>query len=226
MEEFIIDKKIIRIFENVNSIDKAPVIYINTVMNEGEKLFKECLNVGCSNLIFVEIANISWNNDLTPWYMGPISKGDRPCMGYADKHLDFIVHTLMNVINEKYKDRIMYNIIAGYSLAGLFAFYSLYETDVFSKAVCVSSSFWYKDFVSFVKDNEMRRKPDSVYFSLGDKESKTNNEFLKVVENNTLLIRAHCEKLGINNIFELNKGGHFTEGNFRMAKGIKWILEN
>lgn len=226
MNEFNLNGKVIRIFENLNSNTKVPIIYLNTVMNEGKSVFNECLKMGCKDFILVEIAKISWDNDLTPWYMEPISKGDRACLGLADKHLNFIINNVLNEIEKIYENKILYNIIAGYSLGGLFAFYSLYQTNIFSKVVCASASFWYKNFVEYIKENEMKIIPASIYFSLGDKEAKTDNEYLKTVENNTIKIKKHCDDLSIKNIFEFNQGGHFKDGNIRMAKGIKWILDN
>ena len=226
MKKYKIKEKTVRIFEDNIENKKVPTIFVNTVMNEGQKVFDECKNLGVKDFILVEIAGIDWDSDMTPWPMEAISKNDTPCLGKANEHLDFLLNDVISLVQQECENQIEYNIIAGYSLAGLFAFYSLYKTNVFEKAVCGSASFWYKDFVEFVENNKIKIIPKSVYFSLGDKESKTNNPILQTVEQNTLKIKEHCDKLSIKSVFEINAGGHFTEANNRMARGIKWILEN
>ena len=66
--------------------------------------------------------------------------------------------------------------------------------------------------------------PDKIYFSLGDKESKVRNQILAKVEDNTIELERIYKEKGINTIYEVNSGNHFTDGSMRMAKGIKWIL--
>jgi len=93
--------------------------------------------------------------------------------------------------------------IAGYSLAGLFALYALYHTDVFECAASISGSLWFPDFKEYVFSHEMRRKPEKLYLSLGDKEARTRNQYLKVVRENTENIAGHFREAGMNVTFEL-----------------------
>ena len=87
--------------------------------------------------------------------------------------------------------------LAGYSLAGLFALYALYQTDVFARAASMSGSFWFEGIMEYVCSHEMKRKPDCLYFSLGDKESSTDNPILNVVQQNTQEIETLCHGKGI-----------------------------
>jgi len=89
--------------------------------------------------------------------------------------------------------------LAGYSLAGLFALYALYQTDVFARAASMSGSFWFEGIMEYVCSHEMKRKPDCLYFSLGDKESSTDNPILNVVQQNTQEIETLCHGKGIVN---------------------------
>ena len=57
--------------------------------------------------------------------------------------------------------------IGGYSLAGLFALWTAYQTDIF-KGVAASPSVWFPGFAEYMKKNEI--KTDTVYLSLGDGE--------------------------------------------------------
>lgn len=115
--------------------------------------------------------------------------------------------------------------IAGYSLAGLFAVYSLYRTDVFSRAASVSGSLWFPDFREYVFSHEMKRKPECLYFSLGDRECRTGNPYLKVVGEHTKEIRNFYQGKGIDTVFRSNPGGHAKNTAKRTAAGIGWMLE-
>ena len=48
---------------------------------------------------------------------------------------------------------------------------------------------------------------------------------MKTVEEQTSALYQHFDSLHIPSIFEHNPGNHFQEPAFRMAKGIKWMLE-
>lgn len=114
--------------------------------------------------------------------------------------------------------------IAGYSLAGLFALCALYHTDVFERAASMSGSLWFPDFKEYVFSHEMKRKPDKLYFSLGDKEAKTRNRYLKELKDNTESIAAYFRESGINVTFEMNPGNHFKDAALRSAKGVLAII--
>ncbi len=88
-----------------------------------------------------------------------------------------------------------------------------------------SGSLWYPNFKEYVLNNNLLNKPHKIYFSLGDKESKTHNKILRVVEENTRWLESYYNDKGIDTIYIENEGNHFKDANVRMAKGIKWILE-
>lgn len=71
----------------------------------------------------------------------------------------------------------------------------------------------------------MRRKPEKLYLSLGDKEARTRNQYLKVVRENTENIAGHFREAGMNVTFELNPGNHFKDAALRSAKGILKMIE-
>ena len=114
--------------------------------------------------------------------------------------------------------------IAGYSLAGLFALYAIYRTDVFSRVGCMSGSLWFPGFKEYIFSHEPKKPPDCIYFSLGDKESKTRNPVLKTVQENTEEIQAFYQHKGIDTAFHLNPGNHFVQGSKRTVAGIHWLL--
>ena len=114
--------------------------------------------------------------------------------------------------------------IAGYSLAGLFAVYSIYQTDIFSRVASMSGSLWFPGIKDYIASHTPLKKPDCMYFSLGDRECHTRNKFLKCVQQNTETIEAFYHGQGIDTTFQLNPGNHFKDGVPRTAAGLQWIL--
>jgi predicted alpha/beta superfamily hydrolase len=170
------------------------------------------------------ISDINWDDEMSPWECPPLSKNDIPCTGGADEYLVKLTGTIIPAIKKELAVEPEYIAIAGYSLAGLFAIYSLYKTDIFSRVVSASGSMWFPDFVEYASKNDFVRKPDRVYFSLGDKEARTRNNLLGTVEDKTKETYEHYKDSGIDTVFELNPGNHFKDADIRLAKGIAWIL--
>ena len=158
------------------------------------------------------------------WHGGPISKHDTPCTGGADDYLKLLLDEIMPEAEALLPGAPAWRGLAGYSLAGLFALYALYQTDVFARAASMSGSFWFDGIMEYVCSHEMKRKPDCLYFSLGDKESSTDNPILNVVQQNTQEIETLCHGKGIETTFVLNSGSHYQACNKRTAAGIHWIL--
>ena len=165
---------------------------------------------------------------MTPWECPPLYKGDSYCKGYADEYLnlieDEIIPKVEGFITNELQKEIEYWVLAGYSLGGLFALYSGYKTDIFKRIVSASGSMWYPNFEKYVKENEISKNIDKIYFSLGNKEKNSKIEILQTVEDKTREIQEFLSK-NIETLYEENEGNHFKDGVLRMAKGIKWILE-
>lgn len=229
VKKFNIENKDVCIHYNKTNANQLPVVILNTYGNEGEDVFDKCRSIDSKEYILVSISNLDWNNDMSPWFAPKLNKNDVDCLGKADEYLELLLNKIIPSI-EKYiknnlKISIQYYGIAGYSLAGLFAVYSGYKTDMFSKIASASGSFWFPNFVEFVKENNVSVNVDKIYFSLGNKESKVRNQVLSKVEENTIELKKIYHSKKIQTIYEENEGNHFTDATLRMAKGIKWIIE-
>ena len=101
-----------------------------------------------------------------------------------------------------------------------------YQIDIFAGVVGVSPSVWYKDWIKFVKNNEILAK--NVYLSLGDLEEKTKHQVLSKIGDNIreyfgiLKNSEDVEK----SVLEWNEGNHFRDSDIRMGKGFAWLAEN
>lgn len=63
-----------------------------------------------------------------------------------------------------------------------------------------------------------------MYFSLGDKESKTRNPVLKSVQQNTEEIYDFYYSKGIDTVLQMNPGNHYNHAVEHTAAGIVWML--
>lgn len=157
-----------------------------------------------------------WNKDLSPW-KAPGVFGEDFGDG-ANKTLEWVLNDLIDKDgNKKYY-------LAGYSLAGLFALYSAYKTDVFSGIAAVSPSVWFPGFVSFCIERNILTK--NAYLSLGDKEHKTRNPEMSKVKDSIEEIFKDLQAKNVNCVLEYNPGNHFKDVGERMSKGISWLLTN
>ena len=221
-EKFNICNKEITLYKSTDI--NAPLIVFNTFEGDGEGVYQALQNMGCTSLNLLVIGNIDWNHDMSPWYMPSIYSKEKSFSGGADEYLKLLIDKILPRAKELMDGEPKFTGIAGYSLAGLFAVYAMYKTDVFDRVACMSGSLWFHDFIEYCKRNEYKRLPDKIYFSLGDKEANTRNPVLKTVEYDTRELSEYFKNLGSEVIFELNKGNHFTDTVLRSAKGIKAIL--
>lgn len=164
-------------------------------------------------LIVIKVQN--WNLDLSPW-KAPAVFGKEDFGGGAEK-------TLKEVL--KYcSDRDKKYIIGGYSLAGLFALWAAYQTDVFAAVAAASPSIWFPGFVDYMKENEIHSK--AVYLSLGDKEEKARNPVMASVGDCIREASDILKDKGIKTILEWNPGNHFKDADLRTAKAFAWAASS
>lgn len=202
----------------------APTIYLNTFSDEGQNVYEAAQAAGCPPFTLVAISDLDWNHDMVPWDSPPAFKNADPCTGGADDYLQLLTEEIIPTAEKEIAGVPRWRGIAGYSLAGLFALYSIYQTDLFSRAGSMSGSLWFPGMKEYIFSHEPKRQPDHMYFSLGDKESKTRNTVLQSVRQNTEEIHAFYQSKGIDTVFQLNPGNHYNHAAERTAAGIVWML--
>ena len=222
MIDSVMGKKTISVFPATFS--GGPVIYLNTVSGEGRQVYEAAHAAGYPPFTLVAISNLDWNRDMAPWDRPAAFKNGEPFTGGADNYLRLLVEEIMPEAEKELPGPPAWQGIAGYSLAGLFALYAIYQTDVFSRVGCMSGSLWFPWFKEYICSHEPKRRPDRVYFSLGDREAKTRNSVLKTVQENTEAIHAHFLAQVVDTVFQLNPGNHFVQGIERTVAGIRWLL--
>ena len=214
--------KTISIFPSLEAT--APIIYLNTASGEGQKVFKEAQAVGCPPFTLIAVSGLDWNYDMASWDSPAAFKNGEPFTGGAGDYLRLLVEEIIPRAEKEPVGPPAWRGIAGYSLARLFALYTIYQTDVFSRVGCMSGSLWFPGFKEYIFSHEPKSRPDCIYFSLGDKEAKTRNPVLKTVQENTEEIQTFYQNKGIDTVLQLNPGNHFVRGIERTVVGIQWLL--
>ena len=221
MHRFSISGKTTEIYQCVEP--GAPIIYLNSFSNEGQKVYEAAQATSCPPFTLVAISDLDWNHDMVPWDSPPAFKNAAPCTGGADDYLRLLTEEIIPTAEKKITGVPCWRGIAGYSLAGLFALYSIYQTELFSCVGSMSGSLWFSGMKEYIFSHEPKRWPDHMYFSLGDKESRTRNTVLQSVRQNTEEIHAFYQSKGIDTVFQLNPGNHYNHAAERTAAGICWL---
>lgn len=181
---------------------------------------KKICDAGYENYSVCVVIVEDWDGMLTPW---SDKVDNRVFLGNGRKFLSELEKEV-GFIKEKY-ERAPKVYLVGYSLAGLFSMWALFESDIFDGCVSASGSLWYSGWLEYAKIHKLKNKAD-IYISLGKKEPNTKNQTMKQVGINT---EGTYEiiKNDINakrTFFEWNEGGHFLDAAGRIAKGMEWIL--
>ena len=155
----------------------------------------------------------NWFRDLSPWEAPPAFGKERFGNGAADTLAEVLKHAA---------DRNKTCHIGGYSLAGLFALWAAYQTDVFTGVAAASPSVWFPGFQDYMKSNTVRAR--SVFLSLGDREEKTRNPVMATVGDRIRQAHELLRGQGIDCTLEWNPGNHFKDADVRTARAFAWLL--
>ena len=202
-----------------------PVIYLNTHEGAGSAVISELGWLCAPECSLVAVSGLDWDSDMTPWHCAPVFKGGTDFGGGGAEYLELLLGEIVPRAEGLMPGEISWRGVAGYSLGGLFAFWALYNTGLFSRAASVSGSLWFPGMMEFVRTHELAPGVERVYFSLGDREAHVRNRYMRSVEDNTREIESYLAWNGIKTAFELNPGNHFAEPDARCARGIAWLLD-
>ena len=203
----------------------APLVVINSFQDDGGRTETAIRNMTAKDFSLLTVNGLEWNSEMTPWQSPSPRHGEAPYSGNAGKYLEELTGTIIPRATAENDLKPCWIAIAGYSLAGLFALYSIYRSTLFSRFASVSGSLWYEGFTEYAESQPMAVRPQKIYLSLGTKEAHVRNIAMRSVgENTEKLLKFYSEK-GIEIIFEKNPGNHFQDAEKRMAKAVAWLLE-
>lgn len=201
-----------------------PLIYLNEFSGDGRAVWEACRHLGCPPFALAVISGLDWNRELSPWECDGTVRDAEPFAGGADGYLDELLGEIQPSVERLLPAAPAWRGIAGYSLAGLFALWSLWQTDTFARAASASGSLWFPGFSERAAHKPLAGTVEAVYLSLGKKETRTPNRMMRHVLEDTRRMKELLTELGVATAFELNPGNHFSQTDERMAKGISWIL--
>ncbi|MBP3218691.1 MAG: esterase [Lachnospiraceae bacterium] len=168
-----------------------------------------------------------WNKDLSPWEAPPVF-GKEPFGSGAEDTLQEVLKVIEREQMGEQQTGVdscpKTFIIGGYSLAGLFALWAVYQTDVFAGVAAGSPSMWFPGFVDYMKEHEIGSR--AVYLSLGDKEEKARNPVMSTVGDCIREAHRFLSDADVTCTLEWNQGNHFKEPDLRMAKAFLWTMQN
>jgi hypothetical protein len=168
---------------------------------------------GKLRLIAVKVSD--WNTDLSPWQAPPVFGNEGFGSGAADT---------LEEVKKLCRDRDRTYYIGGYSLAGLFALWAAYQTDLFRGAAAASPSIWFPGFTDYMNANKIRAK--RVYLSLGDREERTRNPVMATVGEKIREAYSLLKEQKTACTLEWNPGNHFREPDLRTAKAFAWVIRD
>ena len=201
----------------------APTVFLLTGDEDSAKVWELSRELTARPFSLVTVPVTDWNRDLSPWAAPRVFRGGEDFGGGGDVLLASLEREIVPAVKaESQADTPC--ILGGYSLAGLCAVYAAYRIRAFSGIISASGSLWFPDFLPFTASHNFARRPERVYFSLGDRERHTKNPVMRHVEENTRALSAAYAADGVETIFELNPGSHFQDAELRLAKGIAWML--
>ncbi len=201
----------------------APIVYLCAVEDDAEALRTALAGAPAHTLVCV--SGFAWERDLSPWPAPALGRG-QPFPGGAGGCLRLLTQNVLPEAEALLPAPPTWRALAGYSLAGLFALWSLCQTDLFARAASMSGSLWYPGALDYFRAHTPPRRPDCVYLSLGDREAKARDPVLKTVRRETEAVAAHFRARGVPTALEFPPGNHFQNVTKRTAAGIRWLLRH
>ena len=179
---------------------------------------------GCKNrFAYVALIVEDWNTELAPWTAAPVF-GKVPFGDGARDTLEIIETGVIPEMHRRFGTLKGADIIiGGYSLAGLFALWCGYESDLFTAVAAASPSVWYPRWMDYA--GQRKPKAGRIYLSLGDAEAKTKNPVMATVADNISGLYDMLKKCpDVKSFLEWNEGGHFREPALRTARAFVWAV--
>lgn len=202
----------------------APLVYSIDYHENGQLLLEACHQVDCSGFNLVTISGLHWNQELSPWRVDTVVSRDDNFSGEASQWLPLLTGEVVPQVERLLDAPPAWRMLAGYSLAGLFAMWTSFQCDLFTRILSASGSMWYPSWLEYAQQHEAVAPLQGVYLSVGDKESTSRNAVLQTVGERTQALADLLASRGVNVKFELNPGNHFKNPPLRVAKGIKWLM--
>lgn len=162
-----------------------------------------------------------WERELSPWPAPELYKG-APFPGKGARTLETISGQVLPALEARFGTGLK-TVLGGYSLAGLFALWCAYETDLFRAVAAASPSVWFDGWQEYAAGREMHA--EAVYLSLGDREEHARSPRLARVGDCIRAQRRLLEDRAVPNALVWEPGNHFQNAPERTARGFAWAMK-
>ena len=170
------------------------------------------------------ISGVDWNRELSPWPAPRVLRNGAEFAGEGSAFLDMLTGQIVPLVEARLGFAPVSRAVAGYSLAGLFALWSVFQTDVFDRAVSASGSLWFDGFINYLESSAPPNGLRQICLSLGDREKHARNPRMAAAEDCTRQAAELLRAWNIPVMFEMNPGGHFQDIPGRIARGINQLM--
>ncbi len=108
-------------------------------------------------------------------------------------------------------------------MSGLFTLWQWMLCDTFNNIASLSGSFWYENFIEWMRSIPIPSKSGKAFFLLGNQEPHSNVKAFNTVGQNTEEIISLLHTAGINVEFESVPGNHYSDPIPRLNKAFAAI---
>lgn len=203
----------------------VPLVYSIDYHENGQLLLDACQQMDCNGFNLVTISGLHWNQELSPWPIETVVSRDDRFTGGAPELLPLLTGEVVPQVERLLDAPPAWRCLAGYSLGGLFAVWTAFQTDLFTRILSASGSMWFPGWLEYAHEHQLAAPLQGIYLSVGDKESTSRNAVLQTVSERTQALAQLMADRGIPTTFQLNPGNHFKNPPLRVVKGIKWLLQ-
>ena len=97
------------------------------------------------------ISGVDWNRELSPWPAPKVFRGGEDFGGDGPAFRGILAGQIVPSVEAQLGFVPVSRAVAGYSLAGLFALWSVFQTDTFDRAASVSGSLWFDGVMDYMR---------------------------------------------------------------------------
>lgn len=205
--------------------ENLPLVVITSYREASAHILESSVRHNSPAYQLVSVSDIAWDEMLSPWPAEPVVTPEDHFTGQAKEYSGWLDDVLLPFVAERIPP-VCSRIIAGYSMAGLFAVYAPYVSMSWDKCMCASGSLWFPGFKKFAVTTAFEKKPECIYMSIGNQETVSNIPALTTTQNVMEDLVAFYRSAGIDSEFELNPGNHYQDAAARIAKGIAWTIRD
>lgn len=147
---------------------RVPLVVMPVFRGDGSDVWRRCRELECPAFSLVSIGGVAWERDMTPWAAEPATRREAAYEGGAPAFLTELLNEVLPAAEADLAGAglgVAWRGIAGYSLAGLFALWSTWQTDAFLRVASASGSLWYEGWLGFARGQEPVTWPERAYLS-------------------------------------------------------------